>query len=150
MSTIERAIEIAARSHAGQIDKAGAPYVFHPLRLMMAVTTPDQKMAAVLHDIVEDTEVTFDELRAEGFSIDVVEAVMALTKKGGEARLDAAKRAAQNPIALVVKLADVTDNMNLSRIANPTEKDFARIKEYALVKELLVQAVQTGTLSKQN
>ena len=150
MSTIERAIEIAARSHAGQIDKAGAPYIFHPLRLMMAVTTPDQKMAAVLHDIVEDTEVTFDELRAEGFSIDVVEAVMALTKNGGEARLDAAKRAAQNPIALVVKLADVTDNMNLSRIANPTEKDFARIKEYALVKELLVQAVQTGTLSKQN
>lgn len=148
MSTIERAIEIAARSHAGQIDKAGAPYIFHPLRLMMAVTTPDQKMAAVLHDIVEDTEVTFDELRAEGFSIDVVEAVMALTKKGGEARLDAAKRAAQNPIALIVKLADVTDNMNLSRIANPTEKDFARIKEYALVKELLEHAVQSGTLSK--
>ena len=146
MSTIERAIEIAARAHAGQVDKAGAPYVFHPLRLMMAVSTLDQKMAAVLHDVVEDTDVTFDELRAEGFSIEVVEAIMALTKTDGEARLDAAQRAASNSIARVVKLADVTDNMNIGRIANPTEKDYARLKEYALVKEILEQSVKTAML----
>lgn len=137
MSTIERAIEIAARAHAGQVDKAGAPYIFHPLRLMLAVETPEQKMAAVLHDVVEDSALTLDDLKAEGFPAQVLEAVQALTKTAGETRLDAARRAAQNPIARVVKLADVTDNMNLGRIAQPTEKDRARLKEYAQVRELL-------------
>lgn len=143
MSTIERAIEIAAHAHAGQVDKAGAPYIFHPLRLMLTVKTPEQQMAAVLHDVVEDTDVTFDDLRAEGFPAEVLEAVMALTKTDGEARLDAAQRAAQNPIARAVKLADVTDNMDLGRIANPSEKDYARLKEYAQVKELLERATAT-------
>lgn len=85
MSTIERAIEIAARAHAGQVDKAGAPYIFHPLRLMFAVKTPEQKMAAILHDVVEDTDVTFDYLRAEGFSSEILNAIKALTKADGEA-----------------------------------------------------------------
>lgn len=140
MSTIERAIELAARAHAGQVDKAGAPYIFHPLRLMLAVKTPEQQMAAVLHDVVEDTDVTLEDLKAEGFPTEVLEAVKALTKTAGEARLDAARRAAQNPIARAVKLADVTDNMDLTRIANPTEKDYARLKEYEQVKELLERA----------
>lgn len=140
MSTIERAIAIAARAHAGQVDKAGAPYIFHPLRLMLAVETLPQKMAAVLHDVVEDTDLTLEDLQAEGFPAEVVEAVRALTKTDGEARLDAARRAAQNPIARAVKLADVSDNMDLRRIANPTEKDYARLKEYAQVKELLERA----------
>ncbi len=143
MSTIERAIEIAARAHAGQVDKAGAPYIFHPLRLMFAVNTPEQKMAAILHDVVEDTDVTFEYLRAEGFPTEVLAAVKALTKAEGEARLDAARRAAANPIARVVKLADVTDNMNINRITNPTEKDYARLIEYAQVKELLERAAAT-------
>lgn len=86
MSTIERAIEIAARAHAGQVDKAGAPYILHPLRVMLAVKTEEQQMAAVLHDVVEDTEVTFNELRAEGFAANVLEAVKALTKRDGESR----------------------------------------------------------------
>jgi (p)ppGpp synthase/HD superfamily hydrolase len=137
MSTIEKAIEIAAREHAGQVDKAGAPYVFHPLRLMLAVKTPFERMAAVLHDVVEDTPMTISGLRDEGFPHEVLEAVEALTKKEKESRLDAASRASKNPIARVVKLADVTDNMDLSRISHPSEKDFARLKEYKLVKELL-------------
>lgn len=142
MSTIERAIEIAARAHAGQVDKAGAPYIFHPLRLMFAVKTPEQKMAAILHDVVEDTDVTFEYLRAEGFSTEVLDAVKALTKADGEARLDAARRAAGNAIARVVKLADVTDNMDISRFTNPSEKDYARLIEYAQVKELLERATK--------
>lgn len=139
MSTIERAIEIAAREHAGDTDKAGSPYIFHPLRLMFAVKTPFEKMAAALHDVVEDTPVSLDDLTREGFHSDVVAAVDALTKREGETRLEAASRAAANPIARVVKLADVTDNMDLGRISHPTDKDFERLKEYAAVKRLLIE-----------
>ena len=96
-------------------------------------------MAAVLHDVVEDTYLTLEDLRAEGFPADVIEAVQALTKQSAETRLDAARRAARHPIARVVKLADVTDNMDLRRIAHPTERDYARLKEYELVKHLLEQ-----------
>lgn len=138
MSTIERAIEIAAKEHAGDTDKAGSPYVFHPLRLMFAVTSPFEKMAAVLHDVVEDTSVSLEDLRNEGFHPDVVAAVDALTKRAGETRLQAAARSALNPIARVVKLADVTDNMDLSRISDPTAQDFDRLKEYVKVKKLLI------------
>lgn len=139
MSTIEKAIEIAAREHAGDTDKAGTPYIFHPLRLMFTVTTPFEKMAAVLHDVVEDTPISLDDLRNEGFHPDVICAIDALTKRPGESRLDAASRAASNPIARQVKLADVTDNMDLGRIAEPTDKDFQRLKEYAKVKKLLIE-----------
>jgi len=141
MSTIERAIEIAAKQHAGNIDKGGSPYVFHPLRLMFAVKSPFEKMAAVLHDVVEDTPVSLDDLRNEGFHPDVIEAIDALTKQPGESRIEAAKRAAANPIAGVVKLADVTDNMDLSRISEPTDKDFERLKEYVKVKKLLIESM---------
>jgi (p)ppGpp synthase/HD superfamily hydrolase len=138
MSTIEKAIELAAREHAGETDKGGSPYIFHPLRLMFAVKTPFEKMAAVLHDVVEDTSVTLDDLRDEGFHPDVISAIEALTKRTGESRMEAAARAAANPIAIVVKLADVTDNMDLSRISEPTDRDFARLKEYFAVKKYLV------------
>lgn len=140
MPTLERAIEIAARAHAGQIDKGGGPYILHPLRLMLAVSGAHERMAAVLHDVVEDTSVSFEDLEREGFPADVIEAVRALTKLPGEKRPDAARRAAANPIARRVKLADVTDNMDLSRIANPTEKDFARLKEYEIVRAILLEA----------
>jgi len=138
MSTLERAIEIAVRAHAGQLDKAGKPYVLHPLRLMFAVKTPMERIAAVLHDVVEDTSVTIEDLHAEGFALEVLEAVRALTKTDGESRLCAARRAAANPIARRVKLADVADNMDLGRIAKPTAKDYARRKEYEQVRELLL------------
>ena len=137
MSTIEKAIEIAAIAHAGDIDKGGPPYIFHPIRLMLAVTTPSEQMAAVLHDTVEDTDITFNDLKEARFPQEVIDAVEALTKRNGESRLDAAARAVVNPIARIVKLADVTDNMDLSRIPNPTEKDFARLAEYKKVKCLL-------------
>jgi GTP diphosphokinase / guanosine-3',5'-bis(diphosphate) 3'-diphosphatase len=137
MSTIERAIEIAAQAHAGQVDKGGEPYIFHPLRLMLRLSGIHVQMAAVLHDIVEDTGITLDDLRSNGFPREVVEAVDALTKRPGESRLDAAQRASLNPIARQVKLADVNDNMNLSRLRTPTAKDHARLREYEQVKRLL-------------
>lgn len=138
MSTLERAIEIAAAAHAGQVDKAGQPYILHPLRVMLRVASIDERMAAVLHDVVEDTSVSLDQLVAEGFPGEVIEAVRALTKLPGESRIDAARRAAVNPVARAVKLADNAENMDLSRIANPGEKDFARLKEYEAVRVLLL------------
>jgi GTP diphosphokinase / guanosine-3',5'-bis(diphosphate) 3'-diphosphatase len=140
MATLERAIEIAAHGHAGQIDKAGQPYILHPLRIMLTLDDKYERMAAVLHDAVEDTAVTVDELIDEGFPSEVVAAVIALTKLPGETRLEAAHRAAADPVARRVKLADNADNMDLSRISKPTEKDFARIEEYKLVREILLAA----------
>ena len=140
MSTLERAIEIAASAHAGQTDKAGQPYVLHPLRVMLSVSSEDERIAAVLHDVVEDTSWTIDMLRREGFSDKVLEAVDALTKRDDESRIDAAQRVARNPVARRVKLADVTDNMDLSRISDPQESDYARMEEYKAVKKLLVKA----------
>jgi GTP diphosphokinase / guanosine-3',5'-bis(diphosphate) 3'-diphosphatase len=137
MPTLERAIEIAAKAHAGQTDKAGQPYILHPLRVMMAVTGANEKIVAVLHDAVEDTSVTLLDLKIEGFSEQVLNAVCALTKTIGEARIDAAKRAAQDPIARAVKIADVSDNMDLKRLSNPTEKDLERVGEYRQVLKLL-------------
>ncbi|WP_426319402.1 HD domain-containing protein [Pseudoduganella sp. R-43] len=140
MSTLERAIEIAAAAHAGQADKAGQPYILHPLRVMLRVSTNDERMAAVLHDVVEDTPVTLAQLTEAGLPVEVVEAIEALTKRPGETRMQAAARAALNPIARVVKLADNAENMDLSRIANPTEKDFARVEEYKQVRALLLNS----------
>ena len=138
MSTLEKAIEVAARAHAGQSDKAGEPYIFHPIRVMLAQSDPRARIAAILHDVVEDSDVTLDDLRREGFSEEVVVAVDALTEREGETRLDKAKRAAKNEIALRVKLADVTDNMDMSRIPRPAERDHARLREYQQMMEILL------------
>ena len=140
MSSIERAIEIAASAHAGQRDKAGQPYIFHPLRVMLRVDGAHEQMAAVLHDVVEDTSVTLDNLAQEGFPSEVLRAIAALTKLPGETRLEAAARAAADPVARKVKLADNAENMDLSRIPNPTDKDYARCREYEEVRALLLAA----------
>ena len=140
MPTIERAIEIAATAHAGQRDKAGQPYIFHPLRVMLRVDGAHEQMAAVLHDVVEDTSVTLDNLAQEGFPSEVLRAIAALTKLPGETRLEAAARAAADPVARKVKLADNAENMDLSRIPNPTDKDNARCREYEEVRALLLAA----------
>lgn len=138
MSTLELAIEFAARHHQGQFDKGGQPYILHPIRVMLAVQNPNERMAAILHDVVEDTSAKFEDLEREEFPTEVVDAVRALTKTKGESRIEAARRAVRNPIARAVKLADVTDNMDLGRIFTPTEKDYARLKEYELVRSILL------------
>lgn len=143
MPTIERAIEIATSAHAGQRDKAGQPYILHPLRVMFRVDGGHEQMAAVLHDVVEDTSTTIDDLAREGFPPEVLRAVEALTKLPGETRLEAAARAAADPVARKVKLADNAENMDLSRIPNPTDKDHARCREYAEVRELLLACKTT-------
>jgi len=138
MSTLEHAISIAAKAHAGQVDKAGQPYILHPLRVMLRLSTEEERIAAVLHDVVEDTSVSLDQLANEGFSKSVLAAVEALTKLPGESRMEAAVRAAGNAVARTVKLADNSENMDLSRIQTPTERDFERLKEYEQVRALLL------------
>ncbi|MBH2002276.1 MAG: guanosine-3',5'-bis(diphosphate) 3'-pyrophosphohydrolase [Moraxellaceae bacterium] len=138
MATLEQAIALAAQQHAGQVDKANAPYILHPLRVMLNVPTIEHKIVAVLHDVLEDTETSTEDLRKLGFQQQIIDAILALTKKAGESRLQAAQRTVQNPIARVVKLADIADNMDLSRIQSPTVKDFERLKEYQKVRDILL------------
>ena len=140
MSTIEKAIALAARKHSGQKDKGNQPYIFHPLRLMFKVKTPEQQIVAVLHDILEDTDTTVVDLISLAFNQDIVDAILALTKKDGESRIEAAYRAVKNPIARIVKLADVADNMDLTRIPHPTARDLLRLEEYKQVQSILLTA----------
>src|SRR5262245_28479422 len=137
MSTLERAIEIAAKAHAGQLDKAGAPYILHPLRVMFRLQDPAARITAVLHDVVEDSSWTIEDLRAEGFDAPVLAAVDALTRRSGESYEDFVRRAGLHPIAYPVKLADLADNLDLSRIASPTERDEARIARYERAQAFL-------------
>jgi (p)ppGpp synthase/HD superfamily hydrolase len=141
-ATLEDAIALAADRHRGQRDKSGAPYILHPLRVMLglgATATPEERMAAVLHDVVEDCDVTLDELRRLGFSAAVVAAVDGLTKRPEEETdyMAAIRRAAANPVARRVKMADLTDNLDLSRISSPTEKDFSRLERYRKALDFL-------------
>ncbi len=130
MSTLERAVALAARAHEGQVDKAGAPYLLHPVRMMLGLFTPDERITAVLHDVIEDCGVTLEMLRAEGFSEAVVGAVDSVTRRPHESYDEFVLRAAANPIGRRVKLADLEDNSDLSRIAHPTAKDRARVAKY--------------------
>ncbi|MEO0556958.1 MAG: HD domain-containing protein [Bacteroidota bacterium] len=130
MSTLERAIVIATEAHAGERDKGGAHYILHPLRVMLSMTTEAEQIAAVLHDVVEDSEWTLDALRGEGFSEEVVRAIDHLTRRDGETYAAFVQRAGEDPVAARVKAADLIDNMDLSRIANPTARDHERIAKY--------------------
>ncbi len=140
MATLERAIALAAKAHEGQVDKAGAPYILHPLRVMLRLQTADERIAAVLHDVVEDCGWTIEDLRAEGFSEAVVNAIQSVTKRDGEEYDAFVLRAARDPIGRRVKLADLSDNSDLSRIANPTDRDRARLEKYARAIRLLREA----------
>ena len=130
MADIEEAIRIAVEAHRGQKDRAGAPYVLHPLRLLFRVRTDAERMAAVLHDVVEDTAWTLDDLRAVGFADEVVDAVDALTRRKGESYEAFVDRAAAHPVARRVKLADIEDNLDLRRIGHVEGRDLERIDRY--------------------
>lgn len=131
---LEQAIAIAARVHEGQVDKAGQPYILHPLRVMFRLKTEEERIVAVLHDVVEDSDVTFAQLKEEGFSARVLEALEGVTKRPeeeGDAGYEAfVRRAGANPLARRVKIADLLDNMDLTRLSELSERDFSRLDRY--------------------
>jgi (p)ppGpp synthase/HD superfamily hydrolase len=127
---LEKAIGIAVAAHRGQKDRNGAPYILHPLRVMGRVTTTKEKIVAVLHDVVEDTDWTFDDLRQEGFSDEVLAALDRVTKREGEPYEDFVTRSASQPLARRVKLADLEDNMDVRRLAKVSEEDGKRLERY--------------------
>ena len=130
MADLEEAIRIAVEAHRGQKDRAGAPYILHPLRVMLRVRTDAERMAAVLHDVVEDTPWTLDDLRAHGFPAQVLEAVDRLTRRPGEAYDAFVERAAAHPVARRVKLADIEDNLDLRRLDAIEARDLDRLDRY--------------------
>ena len=135
---LERAIEIAVEAHKGQVDKGGSPYILHPLRVMMSVNGESEKIVAVLHDVVEDSNWTFEALLAEGFSIEVIEALKSVTKNSDNEDYDSfIQRAIGNPIGRKVKIADIRDNLDVTRISDITDKDVKRINKYKKALKLL-------------
>lgn len=136
---LDKAIIIAVENHSGKKDKAGKDYIFHPLRVMLNVKSEEAKIVAILHDIIEDTKITYDYLKKEGFPETIIEALKNVTRINGESYMHFIDRAKSNPISREVKLADLEDNMNLSRIPNPVKEDYERIKKYKKAKIKIVK-----------
>lgn len=137
MATLERALQIAVQAHAGQKDKSGAAYIFHPIRVMMRCSSPEAKIVGLLHDVVEDTSVTFDELAAEGFSDEVLAALRLLTHASEVPYADYIEQVKTNRIATEAKLADLEDNMDIRRLQDVDEKAAARFKKYLAAYRVL-------------
>ena len=129
MIYLEEAIILATKAHAGQIDKAGVPYIMHPLRVASKMKSEAAMIVAVLHDVVEDTDVTMQDLQ-KIFDADVLLAVNALTKVKGEPYSDYLMRVAMAPLAIDVKIEDIKDNMDIGRIKYPSQADYERFRKY--------------------
>jgi len=142
MATLQRAIEIAVEAHKGQTDRVGVPYVAHLFSVMDRGKTLEEKIVGVLHDLVEDTSWTLDDLRSEGFTENIIEAVRCITKVTDEEDYDEyIARVKSNPLAVRVKLNDLLDNMNILRYEQLTERDLKRLNKYLKVYKELSQLV---------
>ena len=130
MATLEDAILLTVQAHQGQKDKAGAPYVLHPLRVMLCMRSDIEMMVAVLHDVVEDTPYTLPDLQRAGYPEQVLEALDRLTRRQNETYEEFIERVKANPLARKVKIADLEDNMDIRRISDLQEKDMERLKRY--------------------
>lgn len=133
--------QLATAAHSGQVDKGGSPYINHPITVAEALETEEEQIVALLHDVVEDTPVTLEELLDRGFSKRVVQAVDCLTRREGEPREAYLARIRENPLATAVKLSDLRHNSDLNRIPAPTEKDLARVEKYKREMEFLKKSV---------
>lgn len=139
MSTLQRAIEIATDAHKGQVDKSGNEYIGHPLRVMEMGKTENEKIVGVLHDVIEDTAWTFEALEAEGFSQEIIGALRCVTKvSDNENYDDFIERVKKNPLAVAVKINDLTDNMDIRRLPYLSDKDIKRLKKYLKAYKKLI------------
>jgi (p)ppGpp synthase/HD superfamily hydrolase len=151
MSTLQRAIEIATQAHQGQFDKSGKDYIGHPLRVMEMGSTEEEKIAGVLHDVVEDSDWTFEALEAEGFSQEIIAALKCVTKLSETENYDDfIERVKKNPLAVAVKINDLTDNMDIRRLPYLSDKDIKRLKKYLKAyKKLIGEPVYSIYAAKQ-
>ena len=137
---LSKAINIAMQAHAGQVDKAGMPYIGHVMRVMQAGKTIDEKIVGVLHDVVEDTTWTFDALLAEGFPVHIVDALRCVTKLSDDEPYESfINRVKTNPLAVVVKINGLTDNMDIRRLQALTDADVQRLRKYLKAYQSLVK-----------
>lgn len=137
---LSKAINLAMQAHAGQVDKAGMPYIGHVMRVMQAGKTIDEKIVGVLHDVVEDTTWTFDALLAEGFPVHIVDALRCVTKLSDDESYEAfINRVKNNPLAVAVKINDLTDNMDVRRLQTLTDADVQRLRKYLKAYQSLVK-----------
>ncbi|MBK6877931.1 MAG: phosphohydrolase [Ignavibacteria bacterium] len=146
MSTLKRAIEIAFEAHKDQKDKNGEPYIGHVLRVMNMGRTENEKICGVLHDLVEDTEWTFEDLRREGFSKTVIDALTCVTKTSEDEDYDKfIERIEKNRLAVIVKINDLSDNMDVRRFDVIREKDIQRLNKYLRAYRRLTQNLSENT-----
>jgi (p)ppGpp synthase/HD superfamily hydrolase len=139
ISTLEKALQLATLKHAGQTDKAGLPYILHPVYVSLCVETEDEKIVALLHDILEDTDTTEQELLDIGISTAQLDAIKLLTKPPKESYMQYIARVANNKIARNVKKADLRHNMELERLPKITEKDVIRHTKYKNVLNYILE-----------
>lgn len=130
MHLVDKALQIAVNAHAGQLDKAGRPYILHPLRIMLQMQTDDEKITALLHDVLEDTELSAQDLLDEGIPFRIVDAVQVLTRLEDEHYSVFMTRVRANELAVKVKTADIEDNLNLLRLKTLRPTDWVRILKY--------------------
>ena len=133
----KKALKLCFSAHKEQVDKSGLPYVFHPFHLAEQMEDENTTIVALLHDVVEDTEVTFADLAEIGFSQDVIEAIRIMTHPEGVPYMEYVARIQDNPIARRVKLADLRHNSDLSRLDQVDENALARVEKYRAAMELL-------------
>jgi hypothetical protein len=144
MSSLNRAIEIATKAHEGSTDKYGAPYINHVTRVMDLGQNDNEKIVGVLHDVIEDTQWTFEDLEKEGFSIEVIEALKCVTKTSeDEDYAEFITRVKINPLAVKVKLNDLTDNMDIKRMPEVLESDLKRLNKYLKAYNELIKSQNT-------
>lgn len=136
----DRALRIAIRAHEGQQDKSGREYVMHPIRVAERCKDTRAKIVALLHDTIEDTDVTIEYLREEGFPEEIIDAVLSVTKQEGENYEDFVRRAARNAIGKEVKIADLEDNMDIRRLIEIKEEDVARLRKYLSAWQYLINS----------
>jgi (p)ppGpp synthase/HD superfamily hydrolase len=144
MPTFDDAMSLAVRVHAGQVDRAGHPYILHVLRVVCRVYDRTAQLTAVLHDVVEDTPVTLEELRLMGYPEAVVAAVDCLTRRDGESYEDYIERLSANPLAVRVKLSDLEDHMDLRRSGELTADDLDRLARYQRAYTRLTTGARGG------
>ena len=129
-SIVDLALSIARKAHEGQLDKAGVDYIEHPIYVASQVDTEEEKAVALLHDVIEDSSVTAEELLNAGLPETVVTAIQILSKKKGQDYQTYLENVKSNPLARVIKLADLKHNSDLSRLSSVTDKDLERLEKY--------------------